>query len=705
MGAIDLNGLGFNTNAPGANAGDRDKAAIITQQFHCYCRTPWGLPAACGTPLYRQRPRRIESCCGPGGARGTGEYELCFIPESDARLHVVRSCSIPVLTTSMRYPAGTGGYPYGPTFNPPAGPDAWQAPPPTTPPPLIPGIVDGNPGTPLPGVNEMSSGFETLCRNSDGDVILTGRDFTEVGVLQDLVVGEFLDVIYHDTQSFAASDNFHVSIFDGSPALTPSGGSNLISDPPAPNPPPLSYWLGLPALDIVLDQSNLEQPAFIIEGEEIFDGGRAPLTGYIWLRPNPDNIFGQDEAVLPGFPVGPAAQSSPSFFTFSARQQIGNFLYATDVENRLLHAINSNTMRVLASISLPDPTGVGISPAGDLLYVSNFSNDSLSVVDTDPLSPTFHTEIARIPVGAGPRAVSVQPDNEDVFVANFLGDSVSIVDQQTLTVRKTIDALINGPFDIALSDRQLQLGQGHPFGFAAGIYFGYISNLDGNNVVVFESGPDGPQGIGVDNVLGELPTGDDDPAILRPRGLCFSPLFNDQGFAAGGCFVAHQDDEGFGRVSHILFANQAIFGTLPVAAPPGFLFPPGFLNRSFELTSTWGNSFNNRLAGRIPMDVTLPDKNIENYNPDIPSPGFANFGSPIFQPHKPEETGFTNSRYHMRMVPGGAFAVWQPDRVYVGFNDVDTIQVLDPNSAGVVLNTIEGEDGLGVKKLASYWHQ
>ena len=61
----------------------------------------------------------------------------------------------------------------------------------------------GNQGTPIPGINEMSSGFETLVRNADGEVILTGPNFGDIGNINDLVTGEFLDAGIFDTQSIS----------------------------------------------------------------------------------------------------------------------------------------------------------------------------------------------------------------------------------------------------------------------------------------------------------------------------------------------------------------------------------------------------------------------------------------------------------------------------------------------------------------------
>ncbi len=666
VGAIDLNGFGFTTNTPGAKSDRPEDALIIT--------TVGRFDALIG--------RSLDGI--PVGPADHNQYS---------------------------YPVGTGSFLWGdPTLNPGS---------------QTPDFVDptdpGNPGTPFPGVNEGSSGFETLCRDSNGSVILTGETGGEIGIAADLAVGEFLDTIYFDKTNFNASVPFRdiTALFGGTTGGILFGNTftvdrNLIAVPPTPNPPPMRYWVGLPQLDVVIDQADPVNSAFLIEGAEVFPN-TTWFQGWQVLRPNPENPgIGPDVTIFPHANVGPRPELSwtstgsgtgiqfpPTGLTYGARQQIGNFLYVTDVENRLLHAVNSNNMRVINSIPLPDPNGLGIAPNSQWLYVSNFGDDTLSVVDTDPLSPTFHTEISRIKTGRGPRSVAVQPDFEDVYVCDFLGDTITIIDPESLSVRKTLTQLLNGPFDISLTGRQGNPSSIAPFGFQSGIFFGYVSNLEGNSLVVLESGPDGPQGIGIDNVRGEIPTGDEDPPIIAPRGLCYSPFKNSQNFDAGGVFVAHRDEEGFGRVSHVQFTNQAQFGVITINQPPGSLIPPGFTERNFEVVAAWGQSNDNRLAGFIPTDVTLADMTVEVYqaNP-AQAPNQSLSGSPV----NPIKVGTINSRNHFVYVPPALIPVWQPDRLYVSFQDADVVQVLDPSLAGVIINETDSAKG-GIKKLMTFYHQ
>ncbi len=674
IGAIDLNGRGVTTNTPGANINDPEKAFIITQL--------WLNAAGCEVH--------------PGGLNLANGIALEGYPGSDAT--PLDPCTGLAMVefghNRYLYPVGTGAYAYGPGPNALRG-QPWFAP-----------NDPGNPGTPFPGVNEGSSGFETLCRDSTGDVILTGRQFGRVGTVNDLIVGEFLDLVYFDQASTRTNPLLHVTIWNSGRPHTLTGRGNTIADPPTPNPPPLRYWFGLPEIGTVPDRVNPENPPLLIEGEEVFLGPRGG-SGYVQLQPNEIRPDAPDQTVFPHIGHGPGLQSSSAAFTYSSRQQIGNFLYATDSTNGVVQVINSNTMRVISSISTPNPTGLAIAPDMSKLYVSNFGSNNVSIIGTNPLGNDFHREIARIAVGEGPRAICVQPEHEEILVCNYTGNTVSLISSVDLSVRKTLDALISGPYDIEASPRQITPFSPSPnnptqIGWACGLYFAYVSNFNGNTVVVYESGPDGSQGIGIDNVRGSLPSDDAAGELLAPRGLCYDPFPNPSGLSAGGCFVAHRDAEGRGRVSEIQFTVQAQLGPLPIQAPPGLTTPPGFLDRVFQIVKTWGNLDTARFIGISPTDVTLSDLSTAAWQAR-PS-GAPNLGC-VSIPPTVALTGAINSKNPMRLNTPFCFPAVTPDRLYVSFEDVGAVQVLSPAVPGTILRTITDPGVGGVRKVVSYWRQ
>ena len=82
--------------------------------------------------------------------------------------------------------------------------------------------------------------------------------------------------------------------------------------------------------------------------------------------------------------------------------------------------------------------------------------------------------------------------------------------------------------------------------------------------------------------------------------------------------------------------------------------------------------------------------------------GAPNFGA-TSTPPSPEQTGFINSKNHMRLAPQAMGPAHLPDRLYVCFEDTDVIQVLEPTSAGTISKTIPGHGVQGTKKLCTFW--
>jgi len=657
MGVIDLNGAGFTTNTPGKWSNTRVNASGQLEY-----------DPDKSAEFYRR------AAIATRGAAG-----------------VLAATAVFGLGNQYRWKVGLGSYRYGPPISPGTAPfsigfQQWvgNAGPPTD---------NGNPGTPVPGVNEGSSGSETLVRNADGDVILTGRDSGMVGAITDVVTGDFLDAAIFDTQSVFNQPLFHTTVFWGGLVTR-----NFIGDPPVPNPPPLRYWVGLQPVDILIDQGNPLGTARLIEGDECWAGtGRS----YGFALPHPTDPLSYDTDIPPGVGssiLGPNPQSGTAVKGFTARQQIGNFLYAVDTENRALQVLNSNTFQVITTFDLPDPAGVAVMPDNRYVFTSNAGDDTMSIIGSNPSFPDFHKEIARVKVGRGPRAIACQTNGEDVLVANDLDNSVSIVELGTLSVRKTLTALIGGPRDIVVAPRQ------GGFGWSCGVYFAYIANFTGNSVVVYESGPDGPQGIGCNDVLGALPTVGSEFEIFEPRALTYSPYTNPEGLYAGGVFVCHRTNTGTGLISHIQFTHQAIFGALPCVLPPGrFFIPPGFNIRIFEITGQWGNVVGSELFGSKPSSVTLNDYRYDAYRllPSQPTNNDGRGPAPGF--------GGRNTRHPIQFLfPADPrfphCAQVEPDRMYVAFEDSDRIQILDPIRVGVTIGEINDSPGMGVRKLVGYYN-
>jgi hypothetical protein len=506
--------------------------------------------------------------------------------------------------------------------------------------------------TPSPGVNEGSSGYESMAKNSFGSELLTNP--ADLLQPRDIMFGDFLDTVYFDQENPFATVSQHRTY--NTPTQT-GVTSNNISDPPIPNPPPLRFPIGLNYTAVIFNQNDLTEAPFLIESGEVFasdtfikfDDGTplppalTPMNSLIQLNPetnasNP-SVFDRPHLPNPGYPspfagenqkvinyvqTGPMPKTTTAgaivLATLNAaainsahpgglvsplyqtRQQIGNFLFVTDGVSKKLHAINSNTMKVIQSLSLPDPYGMGLSSDLDLLFVSNEGNNTVSVVVADPRESTFMTEISRVNVGQGPRAVCVSPDNEDVFVLNRLGNTVSIIDVNTQTLRHTLtQSGINRPNDICMGLREVGL-----VAFQSGTFHGFISNGGGDNILIYEGGPSGQAGIGFDNILGEVkpnqPLTIGEPLFLGmddPRGMAYDPAAPLDAFGGTiGCYVAHQDPlTGRALVSRLAYTaddNPGVFTFITTG--------PSFGAKVFKITQQYVSN-----GTGTAYDVALPD--------------------------------------------------------------------------------------------------
>jgi YVTN family beta-propeller protein len=660
MGAINLNGEGFETNDPATS-----KVLLFTNNLQmCACTTSIALPGS------------YLKGCNPNvfGDGGFADQNGNTVPP----------------TAAIGLGANPAGHMGGAT--------------------PVPGVNEGSTGSTANKGNPFGiypSGFETVVRNSTGDARLAKSPV--VGSVGDVQVGDFLDTLFFDTDNPFAANAFHTSAtLSFWLGVSQSMNRNSISDPPVPNPPPMRVPVGLAPLDVAFSKQDLLKPAFVLENAEVFTNSSQiacpPTFDHlpIHVLPNANPLLNDR---LPSFAQnGPSLASFGLPVTYSARQQIGNFLYVTDRNTGDVKVLNSNNFSLIAKISTPDPEGLGISPDLKRLYVSNYGDDTVSIIGTDPLAAFFHQEINRLKVGNGPRAVSVQPDNEDVFVANYLGNTVSILDPKTQTVRKTLTDGVKRPWDVVLSPRLINTG------WVSGIYFGYIGCQQTGEILLYESGPSGATGIGADSIRWKVAN---NGPFSQLRGMTYDP-----GTYAGsstglptGVYATHRDAQtGLAMISRVAFTAQLPnTGPLPaVPLPSSVQNAPGTIQRQFSVVGTWGGPLvplaqrlNHGGQDQAPYDVTLSDFNTGEFfssAPQLPETNIGALSSTLslaaFGP---------NSKSPLRSLGGTPIQTWIPDRMYVSFPGDDRIEVLDPGASGTKLNTINGVPNVGA--LTSYFEQ
>ncbi len=95
---------------------------------------------------------------------------------------------------------------------------------------------------------------------------------------------------------------------------------------------------------------------------------------------------------------------------------------------------NLSTHEITTEISVGTaPSGLAISPTGDMLYAANFLSNTVSVINVSSL-----TVSKTIDVGTGPSGISFSPDGTLVIVTNQQSGNISVIDAATQEVTTTV---------------------------------------------------------------------------------------------------------------------------------------------------------------------------------------------------------------------------------------------------------------------------
>jgi hypothetical protein len=452
-------------------------------------------------------------------------------------------------------------------------------------PPLFPGTctVDGG-----------SSGVFSLTRDSSLDTRLVRAPLIQS--IEDVMIGQPLDLVYNNGKdaSGCVAQGGNVCAIDGLQSIE---GGNAMQFAPHPNPPPLAF----PPLCV--------QP---------FIGTREPTSvasaGVNLLLPG--DPFGDPLASIPpsglltsggntGF-LGPGLDGTPlaGCPEYVLRQQVGHFLYLIDRGRRELVVLNSNRMTVLDRISLPDPTDLAMSPNLDLLAVSNQKANSVSFVDIDPASSSFHQVVKTLEVEAGPRGIAWDPGNEGILVCCEQDGSAAVISPAGLQIVKVLRNALSEPFDVCITQRQIG------FGTNRNVWFGWILNRNGD-LALYESGPDGVNGWGYDDVIG----------IAEANFAFPQRIAVDLRDMRGAVWIAHQNQLGpdnaptgvkGGALSNVVIESN-INGVLVL----GNAFNnPSFRQMSLKLQGSFGSDV---LTG-VPLDIATDDMLNVTQLPNLQSP-------------------------------------------------------------------------------------
>ena len=471
-------------------------------------------------------------------------------------------------------------------------------------PPLAPGTCT---------VNGGSAGVFTLTKDSSlNNLLVRAPILTSIG---DMMMGHSLDSSFNNGPApfGCQAGGGNICAFDQIKIINPTtngntlvptgqgqvngtisaGAENLVCWAPHPNPPTLTF------------------PPLCISP---YIGGQEPTSIDIFATSlnllGPGDPFGsphnQPTAIPPSGLLTPEQNSyfeGPSYnqttvqacLPYMLRQQVGQFLYVIDRGRQEVVVMNSNRMTVIDRIQLADPTTMAMSPNLNLLAVANQLSDLVSFIDIDPNSATFHQIVQETLVGHRPRGIAWEPGDEDILVCNESDNSVSVISAASLTVRKTVSSQLDGPFEIAITPRQLC------WGFNRQVYFGWVLNRSGR-VAIFESGPNTVNGWGYDNIIGIANSTFNQPKTLQPdhvdlRGGVWivheGPIDNATGMPLAG-------QETIGAVSKLVIESGAA-GALSLSSQS--LLTPQFRDMYMGVPVSLGAD---KLSG-VPVDIAFDD--------------------------------------------------------------------------------------------------
>ena len=172
--------------------------------------------------------------------------------------------------------------------------------------------------------------------------------------------------------------------------------------------------------------------------------------------------------------------------------------------------------------------------------------------------------------------------------------------KRQLLVRRTINSQLNRPFELAITPRMTT------FSFSRGVYFGYILNRTGS-VALFESGPNGVNGWGFDDVVGILPFD-----FQAPKTIQLDPIFLD-----ASVYIVHE-----GAID----PNTAVAGPLGEGAISRLRIESGLFGQILLTQSGAGASNFRDLAFSVPLSLSQSEGQLSGIPIDIAFDNQRNLG-------------------------------------------------------------------------------
>lgn len=172
---------------------------------------------------------------------------------------------------------------------------------------------------------------------------------------------------------------------------------------------------------------------------------------------------------------------------------VKNTAYAANYNNGSTTAIDTNTNLVAVNFgSTPNPRANEINPVTGVLATGAYTGASVTLTDaTDPLYPT----IATVAVGGQPRIIETRPDGLEMWVVNNASNSISVIDSDPNS--PTYNTVITTITGINSNPRGLKFDPTGTFALVTTIAGGNIYKIDvaTKTVTLLTTLGDSPHGI------------------------------------------------------------------------------------------------------------------------------------------------------------------------------------------------------------------
>ena len=203
------------------------------------------------------------------------------------------------------------------------------------------------------------------------------------------------------------------------------------------------------------------------DGDEIVMSFDTPCTGgnTALCNDNCPNDFNPDQADSDGDGIGDVCDDTDEYpyLVIGEPIRVGNgpwggiavspdseFVYVTNFSDDTVSVIRTSDNMVYDTIDVGDgPTGVAMTPDGAFLYVSDYNSSTVSVIDTS------NNSVIGLPISVGknPFGISVTPDGKHVYVCNYGNGSstVSVIDTSDNSVVDPPITVGSRPYGVSIT--------------------------------------------------------------------------------------------------------------------------------------------------------------------------------------------------------------------------------------------------------------